>query len=177
MAVLHLENGASYTEISVINRQLSVLNVWIESLPLQRYPVDREARESLQDLLSQEILALDQRQKVLQAFQPKSAKSLFFPLEKGCVSCELISVNPSSPHLYQLLASGSRPHRHEDDEIMYLLSGECIFGFSHPTGYRVEVLLQAQEYIMVPAGIRHWFGLSARLHAKAIRYSTKRCAS
>jgi cupin superfamily acireductone dioxygenase involved in methionine salvage len=53
---------------------------------------------------------------------------------------------------------------------LYLLAGECILGFLHPDGFLIELIVQAEEYIKVPARIRHWFSLSALLQVKAVRY-------
>ncbi len=169
MAVLQLEGGEIYTEMNAIARKLSELNVQIEQLPLQKYLANPEMGKSLQHLFSQDILNLAQKQEILQALSPKFATRQHV---NGCTWCELMVVNPSSPHLYQLLAQGSRPRYHSDDEVLYLLAGECIFGFSHPDGFLMELIVQAQEYIKVPAGMRHWFGLSALLQVKAVRYFT-----
>ncbi len=169
MAVLRLEDGNTYTDLGEINRQLSRLNIRIEKLPLQQYLVNPQISRSLQNLLSYEILDLAQKQQILQALSPKFATPKH---TNSSTCCELMVVNPSSSHLYHLLAQGSRPQFHTNDEALYMLAGECIFGFSHPDGSVMELLLQAEDYINIPAGIRYWFSLSALLQIKAVRYFT-----
>lgn len=169
MAVLQLEGGETYTDLGEISRQFSALNILVQHLPLQQYLVNPEIGQALSALLSQEILNLAQKQEVLQALSPKFAAHQY---TTGYTWCELMAVNPSSSQLYHLLAQGSRPHCYPNDESLYILTGECIFGFSHPDGFRMELLLQTQDYIKVPAGIRHWFSLSASLQLKAVRYFT-----
>lgn len=166
MAILRLEDGTTYTDIGAINFKLSELQVQVEKLPVQRYLLDPEKDKSLQNLFSQEILNLAQKQEILQALSPKFAGQQ----PDGCTWCELIAVNLSSPHLYQLLAQGSRPHYYTSDLGLYLMAGECILGFLHPDGFLMELIVQAEEYIKVPARIRHWFSLSALLQVKAVRY-------
>ncbi|HEY9661773.1 MAG TPA: hypothetical protein V6C65_25235 [Allocoleopsis sp.] len=169
MATLRLETGKIYTEMAAINRHLQALQVKVDPLPLQEYLVTPETCRSLQNLFSQDILNLTQKQEILQALSPKFAPPQHV---EACSSCELMVVSLSSSHLYQFMAQGSRPRCYSADEVFYVLSGECIFGFSLPNGSRLELMLQAQERIKVPAGVRHWVSLSALLQVKAIRYLT-----
>jgi 1,2-dihydroxy-3-keto-5-methylthiopentene dioxygenase len=177
MAILRLENGTIYTEISAIGQaalteieqQLSSLQIEIGQLPLEKYLPQPSLSKSLQDLFQLDSLNLSQKQEILQLLSPKATTRNYFGI---CTHCDLIVANLASPSLYQLLAQGSRPHVHSQDQVLYVLSGECILGFSHPDGYLIELMLRAQEYIKVPAGVRHWFSLSASLDLKAIRYFT-----
>ncbi len=170
MAILQIENGATYTQRSQIEHQLSALQMEIGQLPLDRYLSQPQQSQSLQALFGLDVLDLAQKQKILQSLRPQATKTKYFG---NCTHCDLLVVNVASPSLYQLLAQGSRPHVHAEDQVLYLLSGECILGFLHPDGYRIELILQAQEYIKIPAGIRHWFSLSASLDLKALRYFTQ----
>jgi 1,2-dihydroxy-3-keto-5-methylthiopentene dioxygenase len=170
MAILQIENGATYTQRSQIEHQLSGLQMEIGQLPLDRYLSQPQQSQSLQALFQLDVLDLAQKQEILQLLRPQATKIKYFG---NCTHCDLLVVNVASPSLYQLLAQGSRPHVHAEDQVLYLLSGECILGFLHPDGYRIELILQAQEYIKIPAGIRHWFSLSASLDLKALRYFTQ----
>lgn len=170
MAILQIENGATYTQSSQIEHQLSALQIEIGQLPLDRYLSQPQQSQSLQALFQLDVLDLAQKQEILQSLRPQATKLKYFG---NCTHCDLLVANVASSSLYQLLAQGSRPHVHTEDQVLYLLSGECILGFLHPDGYRIELILQAQEYIKVPAGIRHWFSLSASLDLKALRYFTQ----
>ena len=173
MAILRLESGAIYTEIVAnheIEHQLNSLQIGIGMLPLKQYLAQPDKSAALQQLFELDVLTLAQKQEILQLLRPKTAAIEHFG---NCIYYDLIAVNLASPSLYQLLAQGSRPHVHTEDQVLYLLSGECIVGFLHPDGYLVELMLRAQEYIKVPAGVRHWFSLSASLDIKAVRYFTQ----
>ena len=41
-----------------------------------------------------------------------------------------------------------------------------------PDGTQVELTVQPQEYINVPAGTEHWFYLTPKRRVKAVRYFT-----
>jgi 1,2-dihydroxy-3-keto-5-methylthiopentene dioxygenase len=169
MAILRIEGGQTYTNIKEIQQQLNCLNVQIQQVPLEKYLVNPEMSKLLKNVFSQEILNLSQKQEILQALTPKCATGQHID---NCTWCELMAVNPSSPNLYQLLAQGSRPQWYAADEVIYLLTGECILGFSHPNGCLLELMLQPQDYLKIPARLRHWFSLSALLQLKAVRYFT-----
>jgi 1,2-dihydroxy-3-keto-5-methylthiopentene dioxygenase len=169
MAILRREDGKTYSEIREIEQQLNSLNVQIKQLTLENYLVNPAVGGSLRNLFCQEIMNLSEKQAILQALSPQCNKSQHL---EGCTWCELMAINPSSPNLYQLLAQGSRPSRHTTDQIIYLLTGECILGFSSPDGGEMELLLHSQDYVKIPAGMRYWFSLSALLSVKAIRYFT-----
>jgi 1,2-dihydroxy-3-keto-5-methylthiopentene dioxygenase len=53
-----------------------------------------------------------------------------------------------------------------------MLAGEMVFGFVRPDGSQVQLLIQAQDYIQIPAKVEHWIRPAASLHCKAVRYFT-----
>jgi 1,2-dihydroxy-3-keto-5-methylthiopentene dioxygenase len=79
-------------------------------------------------------------------------------------------LHPETPNLDTLLSKFERCHTHADDEVRYIIDGEGVFGFVRPDGSQVELTVQAEEYINVPAGTEHWFHLTDYKRIKAIRY-------
>ncbi len=57
-------------------------------------------------------------------------------------------------------------------EPLYVLAGEMIFGFVRADGSQIQLLVQAQDYLLISAGVEHWCSLTASLNFKGVRYFT-----
>ncbi|CDM97717.1 MAG: cupin domain-containing protein [Limnospira sp. PMC 1291.21] len=160
MAILHLENGATYTDLEDIRRELSALNV-----NLNRWPVGEDPE--IRRLLGEASLDDNQKQQVLQ-----SLDGYFKELQEtaGYQSRDLIVLHPDIPNLDGLLAKFEQCHTHADDEVRYIIEGEGVFGFVGVDGGQMELVIEAEEYINVPAGTEHWFHLTDTKRIKAVRY-------
>jgi 1,2-dihydroxy-3-keto-5-methylthiopentene dioxygenase len=162
MAILQLEDSTTYTNLNDIVSELAPLNIQLKRLPLGENSV-------LPGLLAQDILSIEKKEQVL------AAVDRYFE-ELNCTTGyqwrDLTVLHPGSPYLYALITHFDRCHIHIDDEALYILAGECIFGFVRPDSTQVELIVQAEEYINVPAGIEHWFCPTASLQLKAVRYFT-----
>lgn len=160
MAILKLEDGTIYTQLADISRELTSLNI-----QLDRWSVGEDAQ--LRQLLAQESLNLEEKERVL------AALDIYFEQLKqtdGYQSRDLIALHPGIPNLDEMLAKFDRIHTHADDEVRYIVDGEGIFGFVRPDGSQVELTVQPEEYINVPAGTEHWFYLTSTRRVKAVRY-------
>jgi 1,2-dihydroxy-3-keto-5-methylthiopentene dioxygenase len=162
MAVLQLEDGRTYTDIGAIASQLAVLNIEIDRLPTNENP-------TIQELLAQDILNVTEKQQILAAFKTEFA---YFKRANGCQWCDLKVLQPGSPQIYALMTQSNRTHTHTDAEVIHILAGECVFGFVYANGSQVQLMLQAEEYIKVPANTEHWFYLTPLLYLKALQYYT-----
>lgn len=162
MAVLQLEEGTTYTQLSDIEQELAPLNV-----QLNRWPVGDNPE--IQSLLAKDALSDEEKEKVLQALD-----GYFEELKQssGYESRDLIVLYPEVPNLDTLLSKFNRCHYHTDDEVRYIVAGEGIFGFVRPDGSQVELTVQPEEYINVPANTEHWFCLTPSKRIKAVRYFT-----
>lgn len=162
MAILQLENSTTYTNFSDIAEQLAPLNIQIDRLLWGK-------KQGIPELLARDILSPAQKEQILVSFDHH-----FEMLKRtaGYKWRELTVLHPGSPYLYALIAQYDRCHIHTDDEGLYILAGECIFGFVLPDGSQVELILQPQDYINVPAGTEHWSCPTASLDLKAVRYFT-----
>ena len=162
MAVLQLEDGRTYTDIGAIASQLAVLNIQIDRLPKNENP-------AVLELLAQDILNATEKQQILAVFKTEFA---YFKRASGCQWCDLKVLHPGSPQIYALMTQSNRTHTHTDAEVIHILAGECIFGFVYANGSQVQLMLQAAEYIKVPANTEHWFYLTPLLYLKAVQYYT-----
>lgn len=160
MAVLKLENGTLHTDLINITQELAPLNIQINHWTVADNP-------ELKQLLAQDSLNEDEKEQVLKALD-----SYFEQLQKtaGYKSRDLIVLHRGIPNLDELMAKFNQIHTHADDEVRYIIDGEAIFGFVCPDGCQVELTIQPEEYINVPAGTEHWFYLTPAKRVKAVRY-------
>lgn len=88
---------------------------------------------------------------------------------KGYVDCDLVVLHPDTPGLDGALAKFDKDHFHDDDEVRYIVDGEGVFGFVPEDGSPFEVVVEAGEYISIPAKAWHWFKLTESRRIKAVR--------
>ncbi len=162
MAILRLEHNTIQTELSNIVSELAPLNIELESWNISENPI-------LSELLAEDVLNWEQKLQVLNVFNHRFEQ---LKLSNEYKWQELMVLHPGSPHLYPLFTQCDRCHTHKDSESLYIVSGAGIFGFILPNGWQAELIVEAGEYIKVPAGVEHWFCLTAGLQLKAIRYFT-----
>lgn len=160
MASLKLEDGTVVTDPQSIARELAPLKVQLHEWPIGDDP-------PLHQLLAQAQLSDDEKNQVLTGLD-----HYFEQLQQAAnyQSRDLIVLHPETPNLDTLLAKFNLPHTHADDEVRYIVDGEGIFGFIRPDGSQVELTIEAEEYINVPAGTEHWFYLTPNRRIKAVRY-------
>lgn len=162
MAILRIEDGTTYTQLEDIARELAPLNVQLNCWPVGD-------NSEIQRLLAQDSLNDEEKEQVLQAvdgyFEDLKASA-------GYQSRDLIVLHPEVPNLDTLLSKFDRCHFHTDNEVRYIVAGEGIFGFVRPDGSQVELTVQPEEYINVPANTEHWFYLTPSKRIKAVRYFT-----
>jgi 1,2-dihydroxy-3-keto-5-methylthiopentene dioxygenase len=160
MAILKLENGTLYQELQDITRELAALKI-----QLNQWDVGSDRQ--LHELLAQDSLKEEEKEQVLQALD-----GYFAQLQQtaGYQSRDLIVLHPGIPNLDELLVKFAQIHTHADDEVRYIIDGEAVFGFVRPDGSQVELTVQPQEYINVPANTEHWFHLTRAKRVKAVRY-------
>lgn len=162
MPILKLSSGAVLASEIKIQQELACLSIQIKT-----YEFGKSL--SFDKLISQDVLSYAEKEEILLSYA-SYFKSCNFKL--GNVCYDLLVLHPGSPSLYSLTATYSRYHTHTDAEVLYILSGEVIFGFVQADGSQIELLLQENDYIHIPPGCEHWFSLSASMHCKALRYLT-----
>ncbi|TVQ92693.1 MAG: cupin domain-containing protein [Deltaproteobacteria bacterium] len=158
MARLKTEDGTVLRDLAQIQPALEALGVQVKPWPTAPEVADLLASPSLDDA---------QKERVLQGHD-----RYFEQLQRdaGYQSRDLIVLHDQVPNLDQALAKFSPAHTHDDDEVRYIVDGEGVFGFTFPDGQQAELLVEAGEYINVPADTEHWFHLTERRRIKAVRY-------
>jgi len=162
VAILQLEDGTTYTQLGDIARELAPLKVQLNCWPVGDHP-------EIHRLLAKDALSDEEKEQVLQAVDHYFAQ---LQQTAGYQSRDLIVLHPEVPNLDTLLSKFNQCHYHTDDEVRYIVAGEGVFGFVRPDGSQVELTVQAEEYINVPANTEHWFYLTPSQRVKAVRYFT-----
>jgi 1,2-dihydroxy-3-keto-5-methylthiopentene dioxygenase len=162
MAILQFSDGKTLSNLSDIVAELAFLNICLKQFDSGISPL-------VSDLLAQDLLGETARQQILELHD----SPVECVKEEGDYSwSDVLSLHPGSPTLYSLMTTYSRYHTHSAPESLYILAGEAIFGFTQPDGTQLQLLVQPQDYIRIPADTEHWFSLSASLQVKAVRYFT-----
>ncbi len=162
MAILRLEDDTTYTQLSDIQRELTPLNIQINT-----WKIGSDTK--LNALLAQDMLSDGEKVTVL-----KGLDKYFEELATtaGYKERDLIVLHSSVPKLDAMLSKFDKTHTHADPEVRYIIAGEGIFGFVRPDGSQVELTVQPEDYINVPSGVEHWFYLTSSRSIKAVRYFT-----
>ncbi len=161
MPTLQLANGKILTDLDAIHLAL-------HPLPITLKHFDPGAAALFPDLPYRDILSNDEKRQILDLHNGHFG----FLRQQQHLWCDLLTLHPGSPNLYTISMSYNRYHIHAGPEAIYALAGEAIYGFIHPNGSHLQLLIQAQDYIHIAAGVEHWFMPAASLHFKAIRYFT-----
>ncbi len=90
----------------------------------------------------------------------------------GYVTADVITVNKNTPGLDAMLAKFNIEHRHDEDEVRYILSGRGLFHIHSQQQKRDQVVaieVDAGDLICIPRDTLHWFDLCGDLKIRAIR--------
>ena len=160
MAILRMEDGSASTDLQEIINELAPLGITLNHWAIGDNP-------TLRELLAQDSLTDVEKETVLQGLD-----NYFHELQRtsNYTSRDLIVLHSQVPNLDGMLTKFDKVHTHADDEVRYIVAGEGIFGFVRPDGSQVELTIQPEEYINVPAGTEHWFLLTPARLVKAVRY-------
>ena len=105
-------------------------------------------------LCSQDRLTDEEKQSVLDHFRGHLDR---LASDHGYVDADVIAIRANLPGIDDALAKFDRVHFHDDDEVRAIVGGRGIFGFVGDDGRQFLLLIEAGEYISVPAGTWHWF--------------------
>jgi 1,2-dihydroxy-3-keto-5-methylthiopentene dioxygenase len=162
MAILLLEEGTVESDLSEIVREMALVGVH-----LKHY--DPGTSLLFANLLEQDVLTALEKDYIVELH---NSVFEFLQQENSSLWCDLLNLHPGAPNLKMLEDTYSRYHTHTAPELLYVLSGEMIFGFVRPDGSQIQLLVQSQDYISIPPGVEHWCSLTASLNFKAVRYFT-----
>ena len=162
MANLLLDDGTIESDLGEIARELAPLGIY-----LKHY--DPGTSLLFPNLLQQDVVTELEKRYMLELH---NGVFEFLQQENGYLWCDLLNLHAGSPHIETLIATYSRYHTHTAAEPLYVLAGEMIFGFVRADGSQIQLLVQAQDYLLIPAGVEHWCSLTASLNFKVVSYFT-----
>ena len=87
----------------------------------------------------------------------------------GYVTADVIDVKPDTPGLDTMLAKFNIEHRHDEDEVRYIIAGRGLFHIHPASGPVIAIEVEAGDLIRVPRGTLHWFDLCGDRRIRAIR--------
>jgi 1,2-dihydroxy-3-keto-5-methylthiopentene dioxygenase len=87
----------------------------------------------------------------------------------GYVTADVIDVKPDTPGLDTMLAKFNIEHRHDEDEVRYIIAGRGLFHIHPENAPVVAIEVEAGDLIRVPKGTLHWFDLCGDRRIRAIR--------
>jgi 1,2-dihydroxy-3-keto-5-methylthiopentene dioxygenase len=105
-------------------------------------------------------------QDILKAYEPQVEE---LKRRGGYVTADVIDVNPQTPGLETMLAKFNIEHRHDEDEVRYIIAGRGLFHIHPQQGPVVAIEVEAGDLIRVPRGTLHWFDLCGDRRIRAIR--------
>jgi 1,2-dihydroxy-3-keto-5-methylthiopentene dioxygenase len=90
--------------------------------------------------------------------------------EAGYESHDMVSLTPATANLAELLAMFDKPHHHTDDEVRLTLAGSGIFTiYPTPEHPGIKLIVEAGDWIVIPAGVMHDFTLTDVQEIVALR--------
>ena len=87
----------------------------------------------------------------------------------GYVTADVIDVHSDTPGLDAMLSKFNIEHRHDEDEVRYIVAGRGLFHIHPPSSPVVALEVEAGDLIRVPRGTLHWFDLCGDRRIRAIR--------
>ena len=103
---------------------------------------------------------------VLSTYAPEIEK---LKARGGYVTADVIDVKPDTMGLDAMLAKFSIEHRHDEDEVRFIVDGRGLFHIHPPNSPVVALEVEAGDLIRVPRGTLHWFDLCGERRIRAIR--------
>ena len=116
--------------------------------------------------LADDVSAAATADEILRAYAPQIET-----LKKrgGYVTADVIDVKPDTVGLDAMLAKFSIEHRHDEDEVRYIVEGRGLFHINPPSSPVAALEVEAGGLIRVPRGTLHWFDLCGERRIRAIR--------
>ena len=103
---------------------------------------------------------------VLEAYAPEIER---LKEKGGFVTADVISVNPETPGLDDMLNKFNKEHTHDEDEVRFTVGGSGVFHVNPENGPVFAVTVESGDLINVPQGTLHWFNLCGDRTIRCIR--------
>lgn len=93
---------------------------------------------------------------------------------RGYVTQDIVQLAPTTPNLDAVLAKFDPEHRHDDDEVRFVLEGEGVFDIRTNADAKgderwLRVVVEPGDLLVVPRGKHHRFELTEMRTIKCVR--------
>ena len=105
---------------------------------------------------SYDISADATEDEVLQAYSAEIEK---LKQRGGYETADVITLEPDTPNLDDILDNFGREHWHDEDEVRFIINGRGVFHIVPESGDVVCIEMAPGDLICVPKGTLHWFDL------------------
>ncbi len=101
--------------------------------------------------------------------QPQEYQSTMDGLKKknGYIEQDIVELKPAMPNLQEICDKFVDEHRHDEDEVRFILLGEGIFDIRSQKDQWMRVKVEQGDLIVVPAGRYHRFTLTEKKNISA----------
>jgi 1,2-dihydroxy-3-keto-5-methylthiopentene dioxygenase len=89
--------------------------------------------------------------------------------DRGYVAQDEVALAPDTPNLEAICAKFVDEHRHDDDEVRFVLSGEGVFDIRSLDDRWMRVMVQPGDLLVVPKERYHRFFLTDRKAIRCVR--------
>lgn len=94
--------------------------------------------------------------------------------KRGYVAQDIVQLSPQTPDLDAVLAKFDPEHRHDDDEVRFVLEGEGVFDIRTVPDAKgderwMRVIVEPGDLLVVPKGKHHRFELTETRTIKCVR--------
>jgi 1,2-dihydroxy-3-keto-5-methylthiopentene dioxygenase len=103
---------------------------------------------------------------ILSCYEPEIAR---VQAGGGYATVDVIQMTADHPDREALRQKFLQEHTHAEAEVRFFVEGRGLFCL-HIGKEVVQVLCEANDWLSVPAGTRHWFDMGAEPHFTALRF-------
>jgi 1,2-dihydroxy-3-keto-5-methylthiopentene dioxygenase len=89
--------------------------------------------------------------------------------KNGYIEQDVVELNPNMINLQEICSKFLEEHRHEEDEVRFILYGEGIFDIRSRRDQWMRVKVETGDLIVVPAGRHHRFTLTEKKTIRCVR--------
>jgi 1,2-dihydroxy-3-keto-5-methylthiopentene dioxygenase len=89
--------------------------------------------------------------------------------ERGYITQDEIQLSPQTENLDAICAKFIPEHRHDDDEVRFVLEGKGVFDIRGTDDRYLRVVVEPGDLIVVPKDRNHRFLLTSEKHIRCVR--------
>lgn len=89
--------------------------------------------------------------------------------EQGYINRDMVALGPDTPDLARICATFAEEHRHTEDEVRFVVSGNGMFDVRSADDAWIRISVTPGDFLLLPAGLYHRFHLGSAKEIEVIR--------